>query len=480
MSKENTPEEPNQESNQVDLPEVEQELSKVATNPKQSMLIMIGLGLVFVYLFFNLFINSGDIKPAETPVPEGVVKPAQVSADSGIPTIPGLPSPPKLEDPTPPPPPPPSLDVAATPPAAEGEPLLPADSSKDLLPSTLALPGGGGSSGTNGEDAKKRLEAKRKSSIVLVAGRPETKTPEQIQQEADFKFRGDMYLILGRGKMIDAVIETAINTDFGGEIRAIISRDVYSEWGRNILIPKGSRAFGSYVTGINGAYGRVAIEWNRVDLATGYTINLSGTGTDKLGRKGEQGRVDNKFKEQFTNAILRSAFNITLASALDNIVPPVKNSQAAATQTASATAAVNAANAIFTQTGLTDATKFGQICATVPTAITDKTSAFFTAVNTACTSPPPGATDTQKLTALMSAITLASNTAAQTATASTEPSKAQKAAVQAFTDIGDLAKEMIAKQKFEPTITIDQGTAIKIYVNKDYKFPKAAVKKVMK
>jgi type IV secretion system protein VirB10 len=65
-------------------------------------------------------------------------------------------------------------------------------------------------------------------------------------------------------------------------------------------------------------------------------------------------------------------------------------------------------------------------------------------------------------------------------TASTEPSKAQKAAEQAFTDIADVTKEMINKQKFEPTITIDQGTAIKIYVNKDYKFPKAAVKKVMK
>ena len=34
--------------------------------------------------------------------------------------------------------------------------------------------------------------------------------------------------------------------------------------------------------------------------------------------------------------------------------------------------------------------------------------------------------------------------------------------------------------KFDPTITIDQGTLIKIYVNKDYKFPKAAIKNVMK
>lgn len=56
----------------------------------------------------------------------------------------------------------------------------------------------------------------------------------------------NMHLILGRGKMLDVIIESTVNTDFGGEIRAIISRDVYSEWGRNILIPKGSRVLGTY------------------------------------------------------------------------------------------------------------------------------------------------------------------------------------------------------------------------------------------
>ena len=49
-----------------------------------------------------------------------------------------------------------------------------------------------------------------------------------------------------------------------------------------------------------------------------------------------------------------------------------------------------------------------------------------------------------------------------------------------FKDITDVAKELLEKQKFDPTITIDQGTLIKIYVNKDYKFPKAAIKNVMK
>ena len=68
----------------------------------------------------------------------------------------------------------------------------------------------------------------------------------------------------------------------------------------------------------------------------------------------------------------------------------------------------------------------------------------------------------------------------QESTASTTPSQTQTASTQAFKDITDVAKELLEKQKFDPTITIDQGTLIKIYVNKDYKFPKAAIKNVMK
>ena len=92
----------------------------------------------------------------------------------------------------------------------------------------------------------------RKSSIVLIAGVLPKKTAEQIEEEANFQNRGNMEFVLGRGKIIDAVLETGINTDFGGEVRAVIGRDVFSESGKMILIPKGSRVFGTYSIGITG------------------------------------------------------------------------------------------------------------------------------------------------------------------------------------------------------------------------------------
>lgn len=464
---------------QGELPEVEQELSQVATNPKQSMMILVGIVCVFIYIFYNFFISSDDSDAPKdnTPAPTEVAKPVQVAVDSDIPTIPTLPSPPKLEDPTPPPPPP--TDTEALPTADSSLPALPTDSEvlptpdPSTVPSTEpSLPFGK----VQTEDSNKELQRKRKSAIFLVAGTPPEKTPEEIQQEADFSHRGDMNLILGRGKMLDAIIETAVNTDFGGEIRAIIKRDVYSEWGRNILIPKGSRVFGNYATGVEGAYGRISIEWTRIDLANGYTLNLSGTGADALGRKGNQGRVDNKFRERLSNSVMRSMLNIALANALDTIVKPQTSTQAVANQNVQATNIQNTANATFTQPGLTDQQKRAQICANVLAAITDKTSTAFTQINTACTTPT-GTTDADKLTSLMSAITTAANSLLSNSTTNVQETQAQGASKEAFTDISDTIKTLVEEQDFKPTITIDQGTPVKIYVNKDYKFPKAAISK---
>jgi type IV secretion system protein VirB10 len=461
-----------------ELPEVEQELSQVATNPKQSMMILVGIVGIFIYLFFNLFISSDDADKNKdiTPVPSEISRPVQTNNDTDIPQIPTLPSPPKLEDPTPPPPPP--TEIEALPTADSSLPALPTDSEIIQLPEVSlnnaapALPFGK----VQNQDYEKALEKKRKSAIFLVAGTPVQKTPEQIEQEANFSRRGDMNLVLGRGKMLDAVIETAVNTDFGGEIRALIQRDIYSEWGRNILIPKGSRVFGSYATGIDGAYGSIAIVWTRIDLANGYSLTLSGTGTDALGRKGNQGRVDNKFKERLSNSILRSVFNIALAKAIDTIVKPQASSQAVAAQNVLATNIQNIANATNTQAGLTDAQKRAQVCANVLAAITDTTSTAFTQINTACNTPT-GTTDTDKLTSLLSSVTTAANSLLANSTTNVQATKAQDSSKEAFTDISDTIKTLVEEQEFSPTITIDQGTSVKIYVNKDYKFPQAAVSK---
>ncbi|WP_417904697.1 TrbI/VirB10 family protein [Candidatus Tisiphia endosymbiont of Micropterix aruncella] len=467
-----------QSAEEQDIPEVQNELSKVATNPKQSILILLVISAVFIFIFFKLFIT--DNKPAEVVAPSAptdITKPTQDNSQN-LPEIPKLPEAPKLETPVelPPPPPPPPPKVADVPKLPLPTASVDNNSAdKVSLPSVVSSPLPGGA---ESDEEKKRREAKRKSSIVLIAGVPEKKTPSQIAEEANFQDRGDMAFVLGRGKIIEAVLETAINSDLGGEVRAIISRDVFSEREKIILVPKGSKIFGTYTTGINGAYGRIAIIWNRIDLSNGYTITLDAVAVDNLGRKGEQGRVDNKYRERLTNAVLLSAFNIGLANALDKVVAPPVNSQAAAANTAAATNIQNLAQSINNGPGTEDV-KISQICSAVMNAIPDKTSTAYTAMMQACNTAqnPTGSQPGQRIIALMTAVTnAAASLLTSTATAST-PTQAQTASKQAFTDISDTMKGMMQQHEFNPTITIDQGTVIKIYVNKDYKFPQAVLRK---
>ncbi|MCC8416640.1 MAG: hypothetical protein LN575_04750 [Rickettsia endosymbiont of Gnoriste bilineata] len=463
-----------------DIPEVQNELSKVATNPKQSIAILLVISAVFIFIFFKLFIS--DNKPEEVVVapsaPTDITKPTQDNSKN-IPEIPKLPEAPKLEAPVdrPPPPPPQLLSLKVTEPTV---PLPPpsgdSNADKATLPSITptALRG----KLTESDEKKNRREAKRKSAIVLIVGVPEKKTPDQIAEEANFQDRGDVAFVLARGKIMEAVLESAINTDFGGEIRAIISRDVFSEKEKIILIPKGSKIFGVYATGTDGAYGRISIIWNRIDLSSGYTINLDALAVDNLGRKGEQGRVDNKFKERLTNAVLSSAFNIGLATALDKVVAPPVNAQATAANTAIAVNIQNLAQSINNGSGTEDV-KIAQICSSVMNAITDKASTAYISMIQACNTArnPVGSQPGQRLIALLNAVTSAAASLLSSAATATTPTQAQAASKQAFTDVSNTVKDMMKQQEFKPTITIDQGTIIKIYVNKDYKFPQAVLRK---
>ena len=109
-----------------------------------------------------------------------------------------------------------------------------------------------------------------------------------------------------QGKIIEGVLETAINTDIPGTLRAIVARDVYSESGKNILVHKGSRLIGSYQSEVKPGQTRVNIMWERLIRPDGIDIAIESAGTDQLGRAGTMGKVDNKFWTQMTNAFLVS------------------------------------------------------------------------------------------------------------------------------------------------------------------------------
>ncbi|MBN8189884.1 conjugal transfer protein [Salipiger thiooxidans] len=118
-----------------------------------------------------------------------------------------------------------------------------------------------------------------------------------------------------QGTMIQAVMETALDSALPGQTRAIISEDVFSYDGTQLLIPRGSRLIGRYRSGVEVAQRRITIAWDRIILPNNQTVQISSFGGDELGRSGVTGFVDTRFGERFGSAALISIISAAPSAA---------------------------------------------------------------------------------------------------------------------------------------------------------------------
>lgn len=208
----------------------------------------------------------------------------------------------------------------------------------------------------------------------------------------------NMNLTIAQGKLMEATLETAINTDLPGLVRAVISRNVYAEQGGYVLIPRGSRLIGNYESSIARGQSRVFIIWNRVIRPDGVDVAIQSPGTDRLGRTGVEGFVDNKYFEIFSNSILISTITTSAALLADQF------------------------------------------------------------------SDTDGISETE-------------NTDGSSRTTGSVSDIAVSEAITNLGDVGsDLAEQLLDSN---PTITIDQGTRVNIFVNRDLVFPEEAAKRYL-
>ncbi len=112
--------------------------------------------------------------------------------------------------------------------------------------------------------------------------------------------------LVAQGTMIRGVLETAVQSDLPGMVRAVVSENVWSFDGRRILIPAGSRLVGEYKSGLTRGQTRVFVVWTRLLRSDGVSVQLGSNGTDDLGRAGSAGTVDNHYLERFGAAIMLS------------------------------------------------------------------------------------------------------------------------------------------------------------------------------
>jgi type IV secretion system protein VirB10 len=118
------------------------------------------------------------------------------------------------------------------------------------------------------------------------------------------------------GEFLHAILETSINSDLPGMVRAVVSKPSYSYAGERMMIPSGSRLIGQYSSSIIQGQDRVMIIWNRAVLPNGIAVQLNSPGTDALGRAGQGAdSVNTHFFARFGESALLSILGAGTAAA---------------------------------------------------------------------------------------------------------------------------------------------------------------------
>jgi len=108
------------------------------------------------------------------------------------------------------------------------------------------------------------------------------------------------------GTLIPAVLETAIDSDVPGYVRAVVSQDVRSFDGSRVLIPRSSRLIGEYKAAATAGQKRAYLMWTRLIRPDGVSVALASPAVDFSGQAGVGGQVNNHFFSRFGSAILLS------------------------------------------------------------------------------------------------------------------------------------------------------------------------------
>jgi type IV secretion system protein TrbI len=113
------------------------------------------------------------------------------------------------------------------------------------------------------------------------------------------------------GWEIPAVMEQALNSDLPGEIKALVSSNVFdTATGQFLLIPQGARLVGNYDSRVGYGQDRVQVVWNRNIFPDASSIDLGGmAGLDSHGNAGLRYQVDHHYKRLVGFAALTSLFS---------------------------------------------------------------------------------------------------------------------------------------------------------------------------
>jgi len=117
---------------------------------------------------------------------------------------------------------------------------------------------------------------------------------------------GNRNFLLAKGAFIDCALQTRLDSTVPGMTACVVTRNIYSDNGKVLLIERGSTMTGEYQSNMRQGMARIFVLWSRIKTPSGIVVDLDSPGADPLGGAGLPGYVDTHFWQRFGGALMLS------------------------------------------------------------------------------------------------------------------------------------------------------------------------------
>ncbi|WP_447753401.1 TrbI/VirB10 family protein [Sphingopyxis fribergensis] len=171
-------------------------------------------------------------------------------------------------------------------------------------PAPVAVPAAGAPTQPS-EETEAASRSERNASLVGRAGDDDDINPHRLTPPVS-------PWTLHAGSVIAASLITGLNSDLPGFVTAQITENVYdSVTGSTLLVPQGSRLFGSYDSKVAYGQSRALIVWQRILLPDGSSIRIDNVpATDTQGYAGLADRIDRHSWQLLKGVILSTLLGV--------------------------------------------------------------------------------------------------------------------------------------------------------------------------
>jgi type IV secretion system protein VirB10 len=93
---------------------------------------------------------------------------------------------------------------------------------------------------------------------------------------------GNRNFLLAKGSFIDCSLQTRLDSTVPGMTACVITRSIYSDNGKVLLIERGSTVTGEYKANMRQGMARIFVLWSRIKTPNGVVIPLDSPGTESF------------------------------------------------------------------------------------------------------------------------------------------------------------------------------------------------------